>query len=226
MVDATDRAADVRARILDIVSDHGSELVGEYYEESNGFAGDMFDSLGENPYDAFTSDDLVAASLLDVRFGPAAIRDLLVEGRANHLLEAVPNEPESTLWNTELQPGSAAWKLWEHLTEIEGIGPTRASKLMARKRPHLMPILDSVIVDKLGLGRRAQWETLAAALDDPTRIAIDRLQEAVPGSTPSTLRLLDVATWMRHSQSRRAKVIRDRLRSLSTAERESKVLHL
>ncbi|MCL3836893.1 DUF6308 family protein [Aeromicrobium duanguangcaii] len=210
-MNATDPVAHVRESIRDIVSDRGADLVSAYYDEDNGFAGDMFDTFGANPYDRFTSDDLIAASLLDVRFGPTAIRDLLVNGQANHLLEKVPSTPESTLWNTELQPESAAWKLWEHLTNIEGIGRTRASKLMARKRPHLMPILDSVIVDKLGLGRRAQWKTLAAALDDETRIAIDRLQEAVAGSTPSTLRLLDVATWMRHSQSRRAKAVRARL---------------
>lgn len=216
-MNAIDRVEQVRDRILDIVSKHGQEFVGAYYDENNGFAGDMFDSLGENPSDRFTSDDLVAASLLDVRFGPAAIRDLLVNRRANHLLEAVPNGPDKNLWNTELHPDSGAWKLWEHLVKIEYIGPTRASKLMARKRPHLMPILDSVIVDNLGLGRRAQWETLAAALDDDeTRIAIDRLQEAVTGSKPSTLRLLDVATWMRHSQSRRAKAVRSRVGSPST----------
>ena len=38
---------------------------------------------------------------------------------------------------------------------IPNLGPTRVSKLLARKRPALFPILDEVIRERLGLGLKA-----------------------------------------------------------------------
>jgi hypothetical protein len=173
----------------------------------------LFDELGQHVDDQFTTDDLLAASLLDVRFTPTAVRRLVVDGKANSLLAEIRNDPEVPLWNADLGRDSAAWLLWDVLTERgNGIGATRASKLLARKRPHLFPILDSVIVAALGLGTADRWSVLTDALDEGTRARIETLRSAAPDdSSPSTLRLLDVATWMRFSQSRRATNVRREL---------------
>jgi hypothetical protein len=39
--------------------------------------------------------------------------------------------------------------------ELDGIGRTRASKLLARKRSRLVPVVDDVLRDALGIG---DWE--------------------------------------------------------------------
>lgn len=204
---------DVRRRIGDVVDDKGRELVEEYYRMENGFAGALFDELGERVDDRFTADDFLAASLLDVRFTPTAVRRLVVDGKADSLLAEITNYPEVALWNTDLGRHSPAWHLWDVLTERgNGIGPTRASKLLARKRPHLFPILDSVIIEALALGATDRWSVLAAALDEETRGRIETLRPGASGrGSPSTLRLLDVATWMRFSRSKRATRIRREL---------------
>lgn len=201
---------EVRRRIARVVDDKGRELVEEYYRVENGFAGALFDDLGKHVDDQFTTDDLLAASLLDVRFTPTAVRRLVVEGKANFLLAEIANDPDVALWNADLGRESPAWHLWDVLTELgNGIGPTRASKLLARKRPHLFPILDSVIIEALALGATDRWSVLANALDEGTRARIETLRPAATGRcSPSTLRLLDVTTWMRFSQSRRARNIR------------------
>lgn len=92
---------------------------------------------------------------------------------------------------------------------IPGIGQTRASKLLARKRPHLLPIIDSVVSGALGLGNAGSWSALQVALGDaPIRSAIDGMAPTMDGPAPTTLRLLAVATWMRFSESDNARDVR------------------
>ena len=94
-----------------------------------------------------------------------------------------------------------AGRLWDHVIAIDGVGPTRASKLLARKRPELVPIVDSVILDALRL-RGEAWRPLAQALQDPRlRREIDRLRPPRVNKSISTLRLLDVVVWMSCSRS-------------------------
>jgi len=202
-----------------MIENHGSELVRRYFDrgptDGSLFAGALFDTLGDNDPTRITAEDLVAVSLLDVRFGPDAVYRLLLRGEANSLLAAV--DPALELWaaGAELDEQSAAWKLWRLLTGIPGIGPTKASKLMSRKRPRLIPIVDSVIRAKLSLGNIDTWAAMRAVLEDPeTRDAIDGLRqtvEPVAGYSPSMLRLVDVLTWMHASESDAARTVRKRL---------------
>lgn len=195
----------IRQRIREVTGQGCGALVGDYYDPACGFAGALFDEfeVSDETTNVFTSSDFVAASLLDVRFGPAAVRELLCLGEANDLLADIDTELD--LWDATMPKGSVEWRLWDLLVAVDGIGPTRASKLLARKRPRLFPILDSVVSERLGLGSRDRWALLGAALDVDTREHVDALRAAVPGHSPSTLRLLDVATWMRFSASERAR---------------------
>lgn len=215
---------DVGAAIDRIVGGNAYELVGAYYDPSprnySGmrnvlFAGRLFDELPGNDPKVFTDGDLVAASLLDVRFGPHAVMELLQRDECNRLLADVPDGV--ALWEArpeQLDRDSAAWQLWRRLVAIPGVNRTRASKLLARKRPHLMPILDSIVVARLQLSRGNRWETLRMAITPERRSRIEHLGHAAMhhgASHPSALRLLDVATWMTFSQSRQATAVRNSL---------------
>lgn len=201
---------EVRRAIREIVEEPGAALVARYYADER-FAGVLFDEFGENPTDRFTADDLIAVSLLDVRFGPEAVRALLVDRVADSMLTDVPGD--RLLWAVDydavLSVNAPAGQLWKLLTDLHGVGGTRASKLLARKRPTLLPILDSVIRERLHLGYVDAWRALHDALaDEETRSAVDGLASMLDGPTPTTLRLLDVATWMRFSESDSARSVR------------------
>lgn len=179
--------------------------MGAYFDPGRGFAGDMFDGLdaggllARNPTDRFTVDDIAATSLLDVGFGPTAVRALLGSDRIQEALAAVPDQ--CPLWEATPQDFEAGTRLWRMVRGIDGVGRTRASKLLARKRPHLVPIVDSVIANALHLGDDT-WLPLAAVLADrQLRQVIDDLRPPHVSTEISTLRLLDVVTWMSHSRS-------------------------
>jgi hypothetical protein len=208
MPNPTDNAR-VRQSVSEIVgSPFAQDLVRAYFDPGRGFAGAMFDGLdtdrflANNPRDRFTADDIAAASLLDVRFGPTAIRALLGSDVIQHALAAVPDQ--RPLWEAteeDLEAGSSLWRL---VRDIDGVGRTRASKLLARKRPHLVPIVDSVIAEAMSLGDDT-WRPLAAVLaDQQLRQDINDLRPPEVSTQISTLRLLDVLAWMSHSRSRAA----------------------
>jgi len=212
----------VRAAIDEIVSGDAYRLVGAYYNPTPRdygnvrrvlFVGRYFDELPGNDMRTFTVGDLAAASLLDVRFGPHTVQKLLLDRECNSILAAIPSEV--ALWDAadeDLDQNSAACRLWSQLVSIPGVATTRASKLLARKRPHLMPILDSVILKHLRLDGLDAWQSLREALTPDARARIDKLGPAATdheAKQPSTLRLLDVATWMTHSQSKQAKAVRN-----------------
>lgn len=208
MPNPTDYAR-VRQRVSEIVaSPFAKGLVRTYFDPGRGFAGALFDGLdtdgllANNPSDRFTADDIAAASLLDVRFGPTAVHALLGSDVIQQALAAVPDQ--RPLWEATAQDLEAGSRLWRLVRDIEGVGRTRASKLLARKRPHLVPIVDSVIANALRLGDDT-WRPLAAVLADrPLRHDIDALRPPEVSTSISTLRLLDVLAWMSHSRSKAA----------------------
>jgi Family of unknown function (DUF6308) len=187
-----------------------AELVAHYFALDGVFAGHTFDDLGENPAARITSDDLLAVTLLDVRFQPSAVRRLLA-GEFDDALRAVPADVALCDLGPEVDEPAAV--LWKALRELDGVGPTLTSKLLARKRPQLCPIEDSVIVSFVCPEAGQLWYELAGVLRSTERR--DRIDSLWPGgheiAKPTTLRLLDVAIWMRCSRSQNARVARDEL---------------
>ena len=47
-----------------------SELLAAYYDPARGFAGATFDTMGASPRNEITRDDLLAVTLLDLRWSP------------------------------------------------------------------------------------------------------------------------------------------------------------
>ena len=211
-------------RVHTLVTAPGSkELVATFYDETKPFAGSLFDNLGENPPDQIIADDLLAVTLLDVGFMPRAVRTLLEQGRPDgqigRLLAEHRVPPNVDLWDASDEVLDGALNVWNKIKEqsrkgvMAGIGPTKRSKLLARKRPRLIPIVDSVVRDALGplLGDDS-WTALREALgDEGLRKDIGSLRPAEGGDGVTTLRLLDSVVWMWCSKGKAARKARARL---------------
>jgi len=182
-------------RLLDM--DDLATRVQRYFNPNRNFAGATFTTLGENTSNEITVDDLLAVALLDTPFGPRATRQLLEQGgEFNALLSKVADVPIWMADDSVIGDGSPADQLYRRLDDLKKVGPTRASKLMARKRPQLIPIVDKVVASFLRAPKGQYWLAFREALsDEERRRRIDRLR---PGGAEmiSTLRVLDAAIWM------------------------------
>ncbi|ROR72389.1 DUF6308 family protein [Bogoriella caseilytica] len=201
-----------------LLPDHRERAVGllrRYFglDGSAAFTGSRFERLGgggDSPANAdrVTAEDIVSLSMLSIRLPGWASQRLLEDDEFSevasaHLaklptdLDLVDADPET------LAAGGVAAQLWSHLYQLRGVGPTTVSKLMARKRPPLIPVWDSVIQRAFGLKNSgAQWriwrDNLAA---DNQRLHRDMLvlrEKAGLTDEISALRILDVVVWMAH----------------------------
>lgn len=199
---------DLVARIRAVIAPPADKLLLAFFAPEGPFAGDAFDTLPDNPRDSFSVSDLLAETFLDVMFEPRAVRALLQPGFSRYLA-GVPDNVD--LWKATDDDLRPAYGLWDEVIALRGVGPTKASKLLARKRPRLIPIVDSVVRNTFGLTEgQDSWVALRAALQDrQLRNDIEALRPPGLASTVTTLRLLDAAAWMRNSGSRNAKRVRD-----------------
>lgn len=204
------RVADQIDRLLEI--SNLKDLVFAYFEGDTDrslpvtFAGSLFDTFGENHPHRIGNDDLLALNLLDVRVNTIAVRQLLENDDLNRILRQI--DVTTTLCDMKVDPKleTDAKEFWSLLNNVPGFGPTRVSKLCARKRPHLIPIRDSIILRVMGLPSRDTWSIMSEVLSDPGRVQkIEALDPEVPGYVPSMLRLLDIAAWMIGSNSKSAR---------------------
>jgi Family of unknown function (DUF6308) len=194
---------DLRARIRAIVAPPAEQLLVAYFDPTKTFDGGMFDTLPDNPRDSFSASDLLALAMLDVAPSPIAVRALLKPDFSRHLADL---RDDVDLWDATDDDLAPAYELWVELTDLFQVGPTRASKLLARKRPRLIPIVDSVVRESYSLTfHDNSWVALRDALmDRQLRDQIDAIRPAGSPSRITTLRLLDVAAWMRGSLSKAA----------------------
>jgi hypothetical protein len=141
--------------------------------------------------------------MLSVRIpGRTSLRLLEEESaRFNALLQQVPKELD--LWEADeavIAPGSPASELWARTEKLPGGGWVTAGKLLARKRPRLIPVYDRVA--RKALGRKkgdGWWLPLQAVLrDNPDLVArlFELRTDSKIGEDISPLRVLDVAIWM------------------------------
>jgi Family of unknown function (DUF6308) len=188
--------------------------VGLRQGELPAFEGGQFETLGgggDRPEvrDRFTASDLLAVELLSVHVPPRVILDLL-EGALGITAAAFLREiPASVpLWSDEAErligkggPADALWRLLDH---EDGVGWVTAGKLLARKRPALIPIYDGVVRCAMGWPK-GFWAALRHALrQDSGQLRTDieqLLKRAEVPSAVTPLRGLDVAIWMHHRSS-------------------------
>jgi len=191
-----------------------AELVAAYFDPAKPFAGRSFDRMGANSPHEVTCDDLLAVSLLGISWDPRAVRQLLDDeaGLVKGVLALIG--PDTVLWEAAAGELRAADELWPVLCGLPGVHDGVASKLLARKRPCLAPITDSVIVAAVGTPG-STWPTLRRSFQDAAfRDSIEELRQQCPGARDaSLLRVFDVAIWMRYSNSAAARAARDSLDS-------------
>lgn len=183
------------------------------------YAGAYFESLDrdiwEDSPNRITGSDLYALTTLQIRVPRDAGVEIITRERPNieSLLAKIPNlsledlSPED--FERYLGKKSPARNLWDLLCRNApgnskwGIGSTTASKIMARKRPNLIPIQDSVVDDVIGRNKSDAWRLWWQSLTDHPSLVerAAKLRQVVqePGqSYPalSTLRTLDIVLWM------------------------------
>jgi len=190
--------------------------LGAYFvnEGPNTFTGSRFELLADLQHpNVITARDIVAVSSLSVEVpAPVSIWLLSDEGsvRTNHLLEQVPTDID--IWDPAavelLVKGGPLWDLWDELscaswpaaTQSNHMGPTTISKLIAAKRPRLVPVWDSVITKVLGTAD-GSWEAMRLALtDDALRARIESATQSAP-SHVSLLRRIDAVIWYQNRNS-------------------------
>lgn len=190
----------------------GATFLKEYYTDGN-YTGSHFESIGAQAgtEHVFTAADLYSVLTLSVDVpAQAGIAILGQEASAfNELLEQIPNVAIGALSESEFEERlgveSRAMELWNLLRRNRpgdsrwGLGPTTTSKIMARKRPHLIPIEDSG-VDRVGeRGRGDSWRLWWEAFQNEGDYLEERstkLRAAIGRPELSTLTVFDVMLWM------------------------------
>ncbi|MET7497789.1 DUF6308 family protein [Streptomyces sp900116325] len=174
------------------------------------FTGSRFEHLaggGDRPEvaDRITAEDLVAVQTLSVTV-PAPVALDILEGRLSAtlsgLLHAIPGDTDMVDAEADVvADGSPADRAWHLLRDQPDVGWVIAGKLLARKRPRLLPVYDRVV--RCAVGRPPSfWLALHAALRADDRALhhqlLDLRQAAGLPETVSALRVCDVAVWMGH----------------------------
>lgn len=202
------------------------------------YTGAEFNNIGKHAAaaspDAFTSDDIVAVTTLSVNIRQEHIVQLLgaastPDGQAaaaqwrgksevpsakkvpidvaevSRLFAELPTDVDlAEATDSHLETADLLWKE----VRRKHMGPTRVSKLLARKRPRLLPVIDSAVCDQLGHRRRADfYESLRTVirdkdlnlpghLDNLRKEAVERSNGDQRIADLSDLRVFDIVLWM------------------------------
>ncbi|MFD1213554.1 DUF6308 family protein [Arthrobacter sp. GCM10027362] len=202
--DDVDEAVELVRRYYGTLEDGGRPYTGARFDD---FAGGGAHAAVAN---RITADDLVAVSCLSVHV-PARAAVAILDAKAEEiakLLAEIPADKEladvtDAGFEVLLGPGSPAWQLWDLLKNKGGakwgIGSTIASKIMARKRPHLIPIWDSVVAGVVGRpdagGQWAAWHAVVAG-NPALRRNLAVIRDKAGVEDLALLRVMDVVLWM------------------------------
>lgn len=171
-----------------------------YGGEADPFTGRWFEKFaGLGHPDRFGPSDLVAVESLSVNVKSESAAKLLLTD-ADHFnshLEQIPDGFD--LWElprSVVESGSAADELHAALKRLDDVAGVKATKLIAAKRPRVIPILDSKVEELLKPPEGRFWVTMH---DELANAARRQIIAAVTASAPagvSLLRRIDVALWM------------------------------
>ncbi|MEJ6549482.1 DUF6308 family protein [Corynebacterium sp. USCH3] len=166
------------------------------------FSGAFFDDCSPAPAhnNEFTEADVLALSMLSIRIDRFHTAEVLYY-RREQLSELLAEIGPDRKLAKEPGPLPDDWpvrKLEQALRDIKGVGKVTATKLIARKRPKLFPIFDSVV--KASLAPEAVFLDTVHAEMSTNKGLRDKLGDirsaVVLPSTISDLRILDVVAWM------------------------------
>jgi hypothetical protein len=157
---------------------------------------DEFAAIGDP--NRFEASDLLAVEALNVQVPPETAAALLITDseRFNALLRQIPRE--RNIWEVrrlDVNVGSPADNLHQALVGLEDVGWVVAGKLLAAKRPKLLPILDNEVNNFLTPPKEMFWVSMYDELADTARRdAIADVCRVAPEHV-SLLRRIDVALW-------------------------------
>jgi hypothetical protein len=179
------------------------------------YSGAHFERIGEGGdrpevADLFTAEDLLAVSMLSVRVDGYQALEILCHqaSELNGMLAQIPvgialQEPRA---GTLIAENESAQKLWAAVCDIEPrpdsnrIGPIAAGKLLARKRPDLLPVYDSRIKMVLKRPRidNRWWHDLHHELISNQSLVrkLASVRDKAEAGHMSLLRVFDVMCWM------------------------------
>ncbi|MFB9903638.1 DUF6308 family protein [Allokutzneria oryzae] len=191
-------------RVLDdvVLGERAARDIRYYVETRAGRRYERLDEgtgLGEDA-DAFTAADVVATMALSLPWhGYSALSHLnACLDNLNAMLAEVPHTPMHEADAADYAPDGPADRMWQALTDLDGITPVIAGKLLARKRPHHVPVHDRLVLGVLG-----QPEDLWLCLHswfaaDPARAAgvAEVRERSGLCAASSLLRCVDIALWM------------------------------
>ncbi|MEU5254934.1 DUF6308 family protein [Streptomyces longwoodensis] len=175
------------------------------------YTGARFERLsggGDQPEVAnhFTPADFIAVATLSVDVPVRAVLHVLEQtgrNRYSRLLSQIPVDLElAAAEDRHVAKDSPAWNLWQSLRDVDGIGSVGAGKLLARKRPRLLPVYDSVIkkVFERPPTDLSFWSDVRRALRADDRMLVAHLEDvrglAGIGEDIGVLRVLDTAAWL------------------------------
>ncbi|MFC7531672.1 DUF6308 family protein [Actinoplanes sp. GCM10030250] len=200
-------------KLIDIVRREGVDHLKAYFAPG-AYTGQWFEAFAgggdrAEVRDRITVEDLYAVEALNVQV-PFAVGKELIDGQLGsdigaHLRE-IPIDAELGVRGGEelvADGGHAdrAWRLLNNRNEKTGIGWVIAGKLLARKRPKLIPVYDSIVSCQFGAPKNV-WMKLHHQLaqnDGSLRAALATARAAVGlDHEVSVLRSLDVVLWRRH----------------------------
>lgn len=170
-----------------------------------------FDLIPDSSPDEITPVDVVTCAALH----PGLKQSDLAWFWDHHLqlrnaLAAFPNDLDLAA-----APGSITQALQQLPAELLGVDLALLSKVLHRKRPRLIPMLDRSLLNQYrdqlsGRGARA-WPDLVLAMQadltlQENQVTLQQVQDRLLqglAHAPSALRLLDIAVWMQpHSKTR------------------------
>lgn len=167
-----------------------------------------------------TPADLTAVSMLAVHVPAQAaigvterlteqIDDLLVRIPIDAKLEEISEAEFEQLLGSG-SPSDDLWSLLRQREDVWGVGQTTASKMIARKRPHLVPIYDSVVARQTGLrDSKHQWTQWFDSFQGDAGRALAELLSTIRDEAEqphlSLLRVLDIVLWMDGRSSQKVK---------------------
>ena len=185
-----------------IEADDPVEHLKRYMADFTGARFELLDGGGDRPEVAnqFTATDLVAVTMLGVKISGRGAIDLL-ERRHDEFTKLLgdlplPDVDLRTVDDNALKP---LWDIQKALDTVPSIGHVVRSKLLARKRPRLVPVRDQHVLLAL-TGRAYGAFTLAvrdAVREEDISIRIEKVRSDAGFPHLSLLRVLDIVVWMR-----------------------------
>jgi hypothetical protein len=198
-----------------------SALKRYFSTKGKGFTGSQFENLIKNSDpNAITDRDLIAITTLSVDVPARAALWILSEEGQNvisHHLRQIPVDAD--IWDPRVKDifadGGHVMDLWRSLGKANwpipksggGLGGvTKRSKILASKRPRLIPVLDRVVTGTLPASEN-RWTSIQNVLmNEGYRTKLQKVlaHEDVPESV-SLLRRIDVVIWINNEEKFRKK---------------------